>query len=363
MVVSNTIGFFAKISRNTIGFAAVFCVLALYAFITVSEPAGVKRLAAIRTKGPVSALAWSPDGQMLATISDFGRSTTIWKADGTRLRELGRVIGPYTSSSLEFLDGGRQLLTPPKGDIPPDQSPWDMAFTVWDVASGTPIRNIYGPGVGKGRPFNYPLAYTVSADGRTVALQTGQFTPVYLYSSESWQLSRTVISDGVVASFDFSPDGKELLVGRSNKIMVVNVQGDQSPRSIPVQLPPAPKRGLVTGLAVSPDGRLVATTSSLASAGPKMLPDHLQVLLRADSTLVASDDQTRASGGKLSWSADGKYLASVTTEGVRIYQPYTPDSRPIALNFSAPAMFAKFSPEGRRLAVDIDREVVIFAIE
>lgn len=335
-----------------------------WAVIAAWEPRGVERVSVIHTSGPVSAVAWAPDGQTLATISDFGRSTTIWKADGTRLRELGRVIGPYTSSSLEFLDGGRQLLTPPKGDIPPDQSPWDLAFTVWDVASGTPIRNIYGPGAGKGRPFNYPQEYSVSVDGDTVALQT--YSPshaLHLYSAASGQLLRSVIYDDVIASFGFSPDGKELLAGGSNKIMVVKVQGDQSPRSFPVQLPPAPKRGLVMGLAVSPDGRLVATTSSLATADPIVLPDHLQVLLRADSTLVANDDRIRASGGELSWSADGKYLASVTNKGVRIYQPYTPDSRPIALDFSAPAMFAKFSPEGRWLAVDIDREVVLFAIE
>jgi WD40 repeat protein len=35
-----------------------------------------------RDSSAVEALAWSPDGQRLASASDFGRTLSIWSASG-----------------------------------------------------------------------------------------------------------------------------------------------------------------------------------------------------------------------------------------------------------------------------------------
>jgi hypothetical protein len=86
-------------------------------------------------------VAWSPDGNHLATLSHFWQRVTLWDPHtGKKIWERMRDIAG--GEALAFSDDGRFLLTPTAKAGPEDDH---VAVTLWDVTTGSIVRGVADP--------------------------------------------------------------------------------------------------------------------------------------------------------------------------------------------------------------------------
>ena len=237
-------------------------------------------------------VSFSPDGQMLAAAGDSG--VMVWNlADGSELSNTnpgyggGRLIAfspdshifayAYkTTVNLLEMPGGRALKTFQHAEkvmdfmfladgqslitasVSYDEATFmedESTFTVWDIASGSVVRTFTHPG-----GVNQLL---VTPEGRLLAAtDLGSSLSIWdLESGEQFQ----VFSDFRfgVPGFEISPDGSVLAAGEGrgfekaspSKLRLFEVD---SGREVPML---EGHKGVISNVAFSPDGRLLATTS------------------------------------------------------------------------------------------------------
>jgi dipeptidyl aminopeptidase/acylaminoacyl peptidase len=144
--------------------------------------------------------AFSPDGKTLATCADTG-AVRLW--DYATGRELHSLQGQrYWAESAAFSPDGRRLA-----------SGAGSVTHLWDVGSGQLVRTF---------PQQGPIYYvTFSADGRTLAVASGDRL-VRLWEVETGQeRARLEGHRGAVAAVLFTPDGKTLISGSSDGTALV----------------------------------------------------------------------------------------------------------------------------------------------
>lgn len=328
------------------------------------------------TKGSVTALAWAPDGKNLATVSDSGQSLTIWRADGTRLRELPGV-NVYVSPSLSFLGSGNLLLSPRQVDALSEKP---LTLTLWNTATGAAVHHIDGPGS--------PAEYVVSPDGKMVAARWFNM-PILVYDTRDWTIMRVIHPPSVwtvapppnivaenfpanITSLAFSPDSKLLAMGTTGRVLLTDLT---QPDAVPISLflfsdafnnkDETTKFASISALAFSPDGKMLAAgiTVSIDRRGGAL--NLVKIVRLEDQGLVVAYNDPPEYVGQMSWSADGAHLAVATGAEAHVYTPLTPALRPFVLKFgsgsvpgSVPSL--SFSPDGSRLAIAHRDEVKIF---
>jgi WD40 repeat protein/serine/threonine protein kinase len=311
-------------------------------------------------KMQVLGAAWSPDGKILASASMDG-TVRLWDIqNGSLIRILGGHKGYIVDVSWS-----------PDGTILATANS-DKTVRLWNIRSG----EVVGTMKGHNSPV-YDAAW--SPDGKILASGSLDNT-VRLWNPSGGELLRTLEGHkGGVLAVAWSPDGKVLVSGsKDNTVRLWNGNTGQLVRTLEGHA------GRVSAVALSPSGKLLASGSSdktvrLWDANSGELLRKLQghnkpvwsVAWSPDGKVLASgsvDDTVRlwnATSGELSrtlekgnnrvssvaWSPKSKVLASGSLDGtVRLWNAHGGELLRILTRHEHRVYVVVWSPDGKVLA-------------
>ncbi|MDQ5845901.1 MAG: caspase family protein [Acidobacteriota bacterium] len=282
-------------------------------------------------------VAFSPDGKTVASGSqDYenadetalgGGVATLWDvATGTKLRTLKSGISDVSTSV--FSADGKTLAT---GSA-------DSTITLWDVATGAALRKLNKwpvvPGQNMSRPVAFVNSVAFSPDGK--ALVSGSYdATVTLWDVASGSVLRNFNGHtSSVTSVAFSSDGKILAsASTDHTIKIWNV-------AIGLELDTLKEHSTTTSVAFSPDGK------TLTDEGGKAISRVLDISTGTMSTVarpadsvysgqLSPDGRTLAritdNTIKLIEVASGKELRTIRPHSTNTYRiAFSPDSSIVA---------------------------------
>jgi WD40 repeat protein/serine/threonine protein kinase len=188
-------------------------------------------------QGQVCALAYSPDGKTVLTGS-FDNTARLWDA------ATGRPLGlPMTHRAapvaVAYSPDGKTVLT----------GSWDNTARLWDATTG--------------RPLGFPMthkgqvnAIAYSPDGKTVLTGSGDQTARLWDAATSRPLGPPMTHQSAVRTVAYSPDGKTVLTGSGDQTARLWDAATGRPLGLPLT-----HQGTVISVAYSPDGKTVLTGS------------------------------------------------------------------------------------------------------
>jgi WD40 repeat protein len=252
-------------------------------------------------RAPVRSVSLDEDGRLLAVGDDAGRAR-VWDT-GT-----GRPVTPPLPAAHQRVSGvalnGPGTLLATAGDDAVDQG----RVSLWRLGAGQPRPQILHTGVNKGTSpqVAYATAVAFSRDGRLLLVGNNN-NYLDVFRVDGPELLRSFDTLRGVRGLAISPDGTQIADGGTNgPVLIYSLRTGRQVWAFQGH------HGRVTGLAFSPDGRMLASTS----------PD--------DHTLRLWDLETGVPFGNpiptgisapasLGWTPDGQHLVAPTATGAAVF--------------------------------------------
>jgi WD40 repeat protein/serine/threonine protein kinase len=285
---------------------------------------GNPRIPAAAHDRRVSALAFSPDGSLLASAG-HDSIVTLWDVATGQVRHQlkGHARDVW---SLAFSPDGKQLVSACNGGL----------VLLWDPAEGTQLWQA------SGLSANYPRV-AFSPDGRYVLAGTPEGT-VRSLDARNGDRVREFIGHhkGPIRCVAVSADGKLLASGGTDGKVVVR---DFQSGAVRLEKEGKPQ---VPHVRFSPDGRTLFATYDMPEAVIRCWS-----LTGDDKILTLSGHTDHVTFADI--RPDGRFLASSACDGtVRLWDLRSPGARPLVLqlgpNSTTPVDAVVFAPDGEHLA-------------
>jgi WD40 repeat protein len=377
---------------------AVIVLAAGAAYLWTNQPGPVglqvKKLRSVAAKISPTGIAWSPDGNKIAAIHDFGRAISVWNASGDPIISIKRELttGPYVGSSLAFMPDNRTILA----SAPTPTHYPTSSLGLWDAETGVLQRVVPTPS--SDRIFQAIIAdiFAVSPDGTLVAFRPIESRdPISIYRTEDWSLIKTkliwasdtvglkpfVKSDvpGITPPYETTPNdfresvnelafspNNDLAVGVTDGLVIMGSDPDSTHFQF-IQSTFERASRPIHCLAYSPDGRFIATGVSISlQLSASMSAAHLAYLQIREvaSGRVVVEDNTIGDLRHLAWDRNGQILAVITNDGaVHLYRPFASGSTHQDLLVSKGASTLAFSPAKSELAISTETGVDFYSIK
>src|SRR6267142_6318197 len=267
----------------------------------------------------VEAVAFSPDGKMLASASE---PINLWEVSSGRLIRALHHTGD--AARVTFSPDGRWLASA--------GCAYGGPIRLWDVATGLNIAKLPNPG------NNCTTALDFSPDGRLLASGSNLYD--LSTRDELWMLERE-ISFSSYYGIAFSRDGRWFAASGLDKATIWDTGNWKTRRTL------EHSGGFINPVAMNPDGSILALwESSSGTVAVWRLNDgrkiqSLRIITETPSTDVRS----------LAFSPDGRLLACTTSRGAILWDTGTwTELQELGPRVNSVA----FSPDGRWLAAGSD---------
>lgn len=282
-------------------------------------------------KAGINSVAFSVDGNILATGSDNATAARLWD---TKTGKLFRTL-------LGHQGGVRSIAFSPTGGLVATGSD-DNTAILWELKNGKPLFPLRGHA-------GSVESVAFSPDGQFVATGSADGT-ARIWDTRSGDQSRSLGERyGSVHAVAFSPNGKLLATGCADHIARV---WDIETGSVLHHLPH--QSGSVQSVAFSPDGLTLATGSAnrasssveISSSGSTKLWDT------KSGELLRSLEGQRATVNSVTFSPDGELVAVGSKDRTaKLWDAKTGKLLRSLESLSSPINSVSFSPDGQLVAI------------
>lgn len=296
-----------------------------------------KHIQTFKISVSILSVAISPDGKTIATgngeESEMGSigTTLLDITTGKYLKSFG---GPHEVLSVCFSPDGKTLAS--SGDD------WDSNIRLWDVQTGTLLKTLKKRTAFEdfeGRDVN---SVVFSPDGNTIAAGSGNGT-IRLWNANTGEFIKYLVGHTKsVNSVVFSPNGNTLLSTGEDGACLWDVNTGEYIEE--VQIP-------AVSAAFSPDGKTCAIGNEM---GISIWNAHT-FLDRARLTKnIGSEDKFRGedigSIGSVAFSPDGNTIVSCGGDNIHLWDSHTNQHLKTLIGHTEPVNSVVLSPDGNTIA-------------
>jgi serine/threonine protein kinase len=274
----------------------------------------------------ISQLAWSPDGQQIASASYDG-SVQVWNASTIKpvtlyKQQRLKFFGQPHVNSVAWSPDGRKIATAYDNKV----------VEMWSI---TAVRKLFA----YREHSDVVRSVSWSPDGQKLASASGPKLCVWNARNGETMTTHSSFRDEI-QNVAWSPNGKYLAT--ANKLQIVHIFELSAQMEFSLWISYSNHNGVVQAVAWAPDGIRIASAAD---------DKTVQIWNGLTGNLLLTYTAHQATIKAITWSPDGKYVASAGEDGaVQIWDALTGNHLFTFQKHSAPVLTVAWSPDGKYIA-------------